>query len=52
MEFLYFDCNGEQVHRNELASLQLWNPVMEHILAEIVSERAGENVPLLEGEKA
>lgn len=33
MEFRCYDCHGKQLASNELPQLQIWNPTMEHILA-------------------
>ena len=51
MEFIYYDNKGERLEQRELHELALWNPVMEHILAEIAVDSARKHVPLLNGEK-
>lgn len=52
MEFKYCDRNGKYLKPGELKELAVWNPVMEHILAEVVQnackEESGTMEPLVE----
>ena len=44
MEFKYCDRNGKYLRWEELEKLALWNPVMEHILAEALRSNATEEI--------
>ena len=44
MEFKYCDRNGTSLKPCELKELNLWNPVMEHILTGVVCNAGTEKI--------